>query len=148
VLVLGTPNVTIVKELREGGFNGPIWGQLGMAAEFYLEGGPDTNGTFIAVSYAPGFKFPGSVKFTKGFEAKYHHVPRELSAHGYDAMGLALKAIAEAGTTERPAVREALEGIKSYEGAQGPLTFTSEGDARGEGGVVEVDNGELKTIVE
>jgi len=148
VLVLGTPNVTIVKELREGGFKGPIWGQLGMAAEFYLEAGPDTNGTFIAVSYAPGFKFPGSVKFTEGFEARFHKVPRELSAHGYDAMGLTLKAIAEAGTTERAAVREALEGIKSYEGAQGPLTFTAEGDARGEGGVVEVNEGELKTIVE
>jgi branched-chain amino acid transport system substrate-binding protein len=148
VLVLGTPNVTIVKELREGGFKGPIWGQLGMAAEFYLEGGPDTNGTFIAVSYAPGFKFPGSVKFTKGFEAKYHKVPRELSAHGYDAMGLALKAIAEAGTTERAAVREALAGIKSYEGAQGPLTFSAEGDASGEGGVVEVNEGELVTVEE
>jgi branched-chain amino acid transport system substrate-binding protein len=148
VLVLGTPNLTIVKELREGGFKGPIWGQLGMAAEFYLEGGPDTNGTFIAVSYAPGFKFPGSVKFTKGFEAKFHKTPRELSAHGYDAMGMTLKAIAEAGTTERAAVREALEGIKSYEGAQGPLTFTEEGDARGEGGVVEVNEGELKTVSE
>lgn len=37
-------------------------------------------------------------------------------AHAYDAMHLLARAIAKAGSTERPAVREALERLGSYRG--------------------------------
>jgi branched-chain amino acid transport system substrate-binding protein len=146
VLFQGAPNLTIVKQLREAGFDGQIWGQQGMLNDFYIKGGPAVQDTMISVSYSPALPEGSTTKFTKDFEAKYNVTPSELSAHGYDAVWLAARGIKAAGSTDGEAVQKALAGIKEMEGAQGALTFTDTGDARGTGGVVKVNNGKLEGV--
>lgn len=142
----GAPNLTIVKQLREAGFKGIIWGQQGMLNDFYEKGGPATNGTLISVSYSPALNVPATENFTKTFEAKYHVSPSELSAHGYDAVWMVARGLKAAGSTDGPALQKALAGIHNMDGAQGHLTFTSDGDARGSGGVVKLENGKLTGV--
>lgn len=142
----GAPNLTIVKQLREAGFKGIIWGQQGMLNDFYEKGGPATNGTLISVSYSPALNVPATKNFTKKFEAKYHVVPSELSAHGYDGVWFVARALKAAGSTDGPALQKAMAGIHAMDGAQGHLTFTSDGDARGSGGVVKLENGKLSGV--
>lgn len=146
VLFQGAPNLTIVKQLREAGFKGQIWGQQGMLNDFYIKGGPAVEGTMISVSYSPALPVAATTKFTKDFEAKYDVKPSELSAHGYDAVWFTARGIKAAGSTDGPAIQKALAGIKEMEGAQGNLTFTDTGDARGSGGVVKIKDGELEGV--
>ncbi|MBB4660492.1 hypothetical protein [Conexibacter arvalis] len=47
------------------------------------------------------------------------------------------------GTTDHGEVRRALAAMRTFEGAQGRLTITEDGDARGPGGVVVTRGGEL-----
>jgi branched-chain amino acid transport system substrate-binding protein len=146
VLFQGAPNLTIVKQLREGGFKGQIWGQQGMLNDFYEKGGPSTDGTLISVSYSPALNVGATTKFTKNFEAKYSVTPSELSAHGYDAVYFVANALKTAQSTDGAKLQKAMAGQKSMEGAQGNLTFTADGDARGAGGVVKLEGGVLKGV--
>lgn len=146
VLFQGAPNLTIVKQLREAGFKGQIWGQQGMLNDFYIKGGPSVQGTMISVSYSPALPSSATTKFTKDFEAKYNIKPSELSAHGYDAVWFAARAIKQAGSTDGAAIQKAMASTKQMDGAQGNLTFTDTGDARGSGGVVKINNGELEGV--
>ncbi len=114
-----------------------------MLNDFYIKGGPSVEGTMISVSYSPALPVAATTKFTKDFEAKYDVTPSELSAHGYDAVWFAARGIKEAGSVDGAEVQKALAGIKEMEGAQGDLTFTDTGDARGSGGVVKVEGGKL-----
>lgn len=143
VLFQGAPNQTIVKQLREAGFKGIIWGQQGMLNDAYQKAGPYVVGTLIGVSYSPALNVPATKKFTDTFQAKYHIVPSELSAHGYDAVWMVARAIKKAQSTDGEAIQKALTTVASdgFQGAQGDLTFTADGDARGSGGVVEVGSG-------
>lgn len=148
VLFQGAPNQTIVKQLREAGFKGIIWGQQGMLNDAYIKAGSYVDGTLIGVSYSPALNVPATKKFTTTFQDKYHVVPSELSAHGYDAVWMAARGIKAAGSTDGAAIQKALTAVasKGFQGAQGDLTFTADGDARGSGGVVEVNKGVLKGV--
>ncbi len=143
VLLQGAPNLTVVNQLRQGGYTGPIWGQQGMLAPFYLAGGKNTDGTLIPVSFAPGLGPASSKKFAKAFEQRYGRFPTELGAHGYDAMWMAIRAIKLANSTDHEKIIKALASIKSIDGAQGHVRFNALGDAVGTGFVAEVRDGKV-----
>lgn len=144
ILLQGAPNLTVAKQLREAGYKGTLWGHQSTAQDYYIKGPPSVvNGTVISVSYAPNLASPGAKQFTQLYRAKYGVDPTELVAHGYDAMMMALTALKRAQSTNPDKVQTALSSIKSMDGAQGPLTFTADGDARGKAGAVEVKNGKL-----
>ena len=143
VLFQGAPNLTILRDLRSAGYHKQVWGQQGMLLPFFIDGGTDVQGTLISVSYSPALAAGASETFTKVYKAKYHTNPTELSAHGYDGVYMAARGLKAAGSTSGPALQTALAGIHGFEGAQGHLTFTSQGDARGAGGVVQVKGNEL-----
>lgn len=143
VLFQGAPNLTIVRDLRNAGYHKQIWGQQGMLLPFFVNGGAAVQGTLISVSYSPALPVGAAETFTKVYRAQYHINPTELSAHGYDAVYMVAHALKAAGSTSGPALQKALAAIHGFDGAQGHLTFTPDGDARGSGGVVEVKGNEL-----
>lgn len=72
--------------------------------------------------------------FTAGFRVylRDHKQPDmipSVSALGYDAYLCAVQAIQSAGTTDPPAIRDALQNIL-IEGSTGPISFDQNGDAR------------------
>lgn len=143
VLLQGAPNLTVVNQLRQAGYKGPIWGQQGMLAPFFLGAGAAVNGTFVSVSFAPGIGPATSQKFAKAFEQRYRRSPTELGAHGYDAMWMAIRALKLANSTDHAKIIEALSSIKSIDGAQGHVRFNQFGDAVGSGFVAEVKDGKV-----
>lgn len=142
-LFTGALDLGVLNALRQAGFTGQVWGNQGDLDEaFVKKGGPNVEGVVIAVGYTPESSEASSQKFTTEFKAKYNRTPTELSAHGYDATKLMLEGIANAKSTERQKVQEALVKIQSFEGAQGKVTM-NERDASGAGAVVEIKHGEL-----
>jgi branched-chain amino acid transport system substrate-binding protein len=141
LILQGVPNLTVVKQLRDAGFNGPIWGAQGMLAPYFLGAGSVVNNVFVSVSFGPGVGPKSSQKFAKAFQKRYHRLPTELGAHGYDAMWMAIRGLKIANSTDHAKVIKALSTIKKMPAAQGNLRFNSIGDAVGSGFVAEVKNG-------
>jgi branched-chain amino acid transport system substrate-binding protein len=146
VLLQGAPNLTVVNQLRQAGYTGPIWGQQGMLAPFFLGGGPNVNGTLVSVAFAAGLGPDSAKNFTKRYEQRYPgETPTELGAHGYDAMWMALRGLKAANSTDKQKIIDALTKIKAMPAAQGNplLKFNGIGDAVGKGSVVQVKDGIL-----
>lgn len=143
VLLQGAPNLTVVNQLRQSGYRGLIWGQQGMLAPFFWNGGPNVNGVLVSVGFAPGLGPTSSRNFTTRFQQRYNDSPTELAAHGYDAMWMVMRAIKKANSTNRARVVAALKSIKSMPAAQGNLRFNNIGDAVGTGFVAQFQNGKM-----
>lgn len=149
ILMVGGANVTAVSQVREAGLEQPLFGQQAMAAPFFLENaGEAADGTIFNANFHPGFEFPSSQAFTAAFEAEYDREPDYAAANGYDAMMRVLLAINAAGSAEPNDIKAALDNdLPSMDGAQGPLTFTANGDVEAPGGIIEVRFPETVTIL-
>lgn len=147
ILVVGGANVTIVTQVRENGIDLPLFGQLAMAAPFFLaNAGAAADGTIFAVNFHPGFEFPSSQEFTEAYRAKYDKDPDYAAANGYDAALRTILAIRAGASAESTDVKAALDALTEMEGAQGALTFLENGDVTGDAGVVEVQGDKTVTI--
>jgi branched-chain amino acid transport system substrate-binding protein len=140
ILMVGGANVTAVSQIREAGLDQPLFGQQAMAAPFFLENaGEAADGTIFNANFHPGEEFPSSVAFTEAFNEKFGHDPDYAAANGYDAMMRVLLAINAAGSADPADIKAALDNdVPSMDGAQGPLTFTDNGDVEGPGVIIEV----------
>ena len=148
VLVVGGTNVTLVTQIREAGITSSLFGQLAMAAPFFLANtGAAANGTVFAVNFHPGFQFPSSMAFTAAYLAEYGKEPDFAAANGYDATMRVILAIKAADSAIPADIKAALDLQTSMDGAQGPLTFLPDGDTQGLGGVVEVKGDKTETIL-
>lgn len=76
--------------------------------------------------------------FLTAYAEKYDDSPAAVTALGYDAYLAAIKAIEAAGTTDGPAVRDALAAL-SFNGCTGNISFDENGDAN-------KDTAVLKTV--
>lgn len=138
ILTVGQTNVTVLSQIREAGLEQPVWGQIGMYAEYFVkDGGELTDGVIFAVNFAHCFG-SASEAFNEGFEEMHGKTPGFPAANGYDAMWMALEAIKAAGSLDPGAVNDALTNLESLNRAQGEITFDDQGDAVGSGGVVRV----------
>lgn len=71
-------------------------------------------------------------KFVEGYKKELgdkEPIIPAVAALGYDAYLLVLDAIERAGTTDGPAIKDALNATKDFEGVTGIINFTEEGDA-------------------
>jgi branched-chain amino acid transport system substrate-binding protein len=142
-LFVGTPNVTVVTEMRQAGLNQPILGQVVMQTPFYVQ---DTkaaaNGSIFATDFATTFPFPSTKAFTKAWSKAYGTLPFYASATGYDEAEYLIHAIQLAKTTTPAGIRAGLNLVKSFGGAQGNLVAKKH-VLTGSGGVVEIKNEKL-----
>ena len=67
--------------------------------------------------------------FLQAYRAKYNREPAAVTALGYDAYILILDAIERAGTTDGPALRDAIAATSGFPGAAGIITLNADGDA-------------------
>jgi len=149
VLAAGGANVTIMTQLRQAGINVPVFGQAAMAGSYYIKtGGDAVDGTIYAVNFDPSLQHPSSQAFRSAFVKKYNREPDFTAAGGYDAARMLIEAIKEAGSTDHAAIKKALDDLEGFDGAQGPLTLTDQGDTEGSGIVVEVRGGKTVPVEE
>jgi branched-chain amino acid transport system substrate-binding protein len=79
----------------------------------------------------PVFDLPGGVRFAADFRRRLHRPPGPYAAYGYEAMRLALDAIARAdrgAETFRPEIAEALLDSTERSSVLGKYSITADGD--------------------
>jgi len=115
----------IAKQAKRIGLNKPLLGGDGWVSQqlWYL-GGSALNGSYITSQYAVDNPVPANKEFVARYKAHYEGLePDALAALGYDALKLLADALERAGTTNGPALREALAETKSFEGVTGRITM-------------------------
>jgi branched-chain amino acid transport system substrate-binding protein len=127
LLLVGTQNVTAIKQLRADGYNGMIVGTDSIGGSSVLTPlGKSANGIVYATDYTAGL--PGAVN--KAFTSLYAKMygagqPSDFTAEGYDAVWFAARALKLADSTNRSKVLAALQSVAKtgFEGAVGKVTF-------------------------
>ncbi|WP_207645805.1 ABC transporter substrate-binding protein [Geosporobacter ferrireducens] len=74
--------------------------------------GDAADGHYFSNHYSPDVDSPEVKAFIDAYQAKYNEVPDALAALAYDAANMILKGIEKAGTTEGPALRDAIAAIE------------------------------------
>jgi branched-chain amino acid transport system substrate-binding protein len=125
----------IVQQAHELGFNQPIvgsdsWG----SAETVNLCGEDCYGLFFSTHYAAEGATGATKAFIDAYNAKYGYVPDDVGALTWDSLNIVKQAMESCGeitgdlATDRTCIRDAMAGIKDFEGITGTMTFTEEGD--------------------
>ena len=122
---------------------GDGWG----VGTFYRVGGSYIKLGYYCTHWAPEVEFPASRDFILEYDGKFKL--NGAFVMGYDATMLLADAIRRAGSTDREAIRLALETTKDYPGVTGPISFDKNGDPSKNAVIMEIRNGSaiyLKTV--
>lgn len=138
----GAPTLSYAKQLRNAGMTQPLFGQIIMGYGFYntTDTAARDGGSYYATSFLPTLDKPAVTTFVDRFKQSHDgQLPDPSAAQVYDGTTRLLKAIKSAHSVSPNAVRAALEGQRSIDGAQGHVRFISNGhDATADGFVMHV----------
>jgi branched-chain amino acid transport system substrate-binding protein len=130
----------IARQARELGIKAVLMGGDGWDSEKLSEIGQDAiNGAYFSNHYSNESKDPTAVDFAAKFKAKYNKVPDGLSAMGYDAAKVLIKAMESASELSPKAIRDELAKIKDFPGVTGKITIDEKRNATKSGVVVQVE---------
>lgn len=137
----------IIPQARDLGYQGPFMGADAWGTPDLIKlCGADCYGQFFSTHYAAAGAKGATKEFIDRYEAKYGSVPADYAALTWDAIGLLVEAIKNAGTVEqrprkmRKLIREGLASIKSFPGITGSMKFDAQGDPIKCAVVVEIDD--------
>jgi branched-chain amino acid transport system substrate-binding protein len=120
----------IAKQAEQLGIDKPMLGGDGWdATQLWELGGSSLNGDFISNHYSVDDPSPAIQKFVADFKARNGSAPDALAALGYDAMKVLADAIKRAGTTEGPALKDAINATKDFPGVTGTITIDADRNA-------------------
>lgn len=132
----------IAKQARELGITVPLLGGDGWDSTRTLEiGGSAVEGDFFSNHYAADSDSALVREFVEKYRAKYGEVPDAMAVLGYDAAGILVDALARAGTTDGPKLRDAIAATKDYPGVSGTISMDPQRNARKDAVVIEIKDG-------
>ena len=125
----------IIKQAREKGIDVPFMGGDGMDSSTLVEiAGDAIKNTYITSLAGDSTKSEEGKKFIEKYKATFNKNTESYSVYGYDTMGLVLKAIEDAikgndnKLPTREQVRDAVRGVKDYQGVLTKVSFDDKGD--------------------
>lgn len=128
----------IVSQARELGITVPFVGGDGWESPKLLEiGGSALEGCFYANHYHSDDPAPIVQDFVRRYTKRYGSRPDSLAALAYDSTRVLADAIRRAGSTEAPAVRNALATTRDFAGVTGKITMGPLRDPIGKKIVIE-----------
>jgi branched-chain amino acid transport system substrate-binding protein len=137
----------IIPQARDLGYQGPFMGADAWGTPDLIKlCGQDCYGQYFSTHYAAAGATGATKEFIDRYKEAYGSVPADYAALTWDAIGLMLQAIQNAGTVERnprkmrKLVREGLASIKSFPGITGDMKFDEQGDPIKCAVVVEIDD--------
>lgn len=141
VLQIGAANATVMKQLREAGYDGPVIGNSSAGAGSLAPAGEGGAGMAWPVDFHPDADDAATAAFVELYEAEYGETPLNYAAEAYDAVWFIARALKAAGTTDREDVAAALRDQvgEPFTGALGTDLAFDGNDLRVPGVVVEWD---------
>jgi branched-chain amino acid transport system substrate-binding protein len=139
----------IVAQARALGITVPIFGGDGWEAPELIQiaGADALQNTYYSTHFSPQSTDPNAQKFVEAYKARYNgKVPDAMAALGYDAAMVLADAIKRAGTTDEPALRDAIAATKDYQGATGNTTLDENRDASKPAVIITVKDGEFQYV--
>jgi len=125
----------VIKNARQLGFKGQIFQSHGFGNIKYVEAAGEAAegvifpaGRLLVVDILPK-NHPQKdvlIKYKKDYESKYKEEASTFGGHAYDALIILTKAIEKAGSTDKEAVRNAIENLKGVVGTGGVFTFSAQ----------------------
>ncbi len=115
---------TIIKQARDLGLSGPIVGGDGYDTPLLAELAGPVNDVYFTTHQGIYDDTPESAAFIEAYTEKFGAAPENVfAALGYDGLRLMADAISRAGTTDGPAVREALAATQDFKGVTGTISY-------------------------
>ena len=133
-----------VQQARRLGIKTPFLGSDAWSSEDLVKMcGADCEGSYLLNHYSPGTSNPVTQKFIAEYKARFGgSTPDDVAALAYDAFGVLAKAVAQAGTLDRAAVRDALSQIPAYPGVTGVIKYSpGSGDPVKGAVILQIRNG-------
>jgi branched-chain amino acid transport system substrate-binding protein len=149
LLLTGPQYPVAIGQLKQAGFSGEIIGFSAMGAGNLNSAGQTAAGAVWPTNFSAEQTDDSTKAFVEAYEKKYDgEVPNNYAAEAYDRMWFLARAIAEADSADRAAIKDGLAKIadEGFDGAQGHVTFDN-GDARVPGVLVQWD-GKQEVLVD
>jgi branched-chain amino acid transport system substrate-binding protein len=135
----------IAKQARELGITAPLLGGDGWDSEKTIEiGGEAVEGYYFSTHYAADSDDPNVQDFVKRYTEKYSSTPDAMAALGYDTAKILADALARAGTTEGPKLRDAIAATAGFEGVTGKISMDPQRNARKDAVVLKIEGGKFR----
>ena len=136
----------IARQARELGLNAVMLGGDGWDSPKTMEvGGAAIEGAYFSNHYASDDPNPVIQDFIIKYKASHgDEIPDAMAVLGYDVLRLVVDAIARAGSTEGPKIRDALAATKDFPGVSGSITIDALRNAQKALVVLKIENGGLK----
>ena len=140
-----TEAALICKQARDLGMTQPIFGGDGWEAPELIEiGGKGVEGACYVSHYSSESTAPVVREFVKKYRDRFNgETPDSNGPLAYDAARILFEAIARAGTTDGPKLREAIAGTKDFPGVTGRTTIDAQRNASKSAVIVVVKNGQV-----
>jgi len=137
----------IVKQAHNLGWTGPFMGSDAWGSAELMElCGDDCKGHYFSTHYAAAGATGATKEFIERYKAKYGYTPDDVAALTWDATRIVLQAIQDTGgltgdlDRDRKAIRDAMAGIKEFDGITGKMRFDEQGDPIKCAVVVKIDD--------
>ncbi|MEG2935862.1 MAG: ABC transporter substrate-binding protein [Clostridium sp.] len=143
-----TESALVIKQARELGIECPIiGGDTWETPEFITIGGNAVEGATFSTFFATEKPITTeSEKFLEEFRKEYNKEPAAVSALGYDAYLILIKALEQQGDTDSVKLRDTLANMKDFEGAAGVVNFDESRNAVKEAVIKEVKDGKFQFL--
>jgi branched-chain amino acid transport system substrate-binding protein len=141
----GYNQATFIKQVRESGFKGPVVFLDTLSEDVIRQAGEAAEGVYQTQVGDPDAEATG--KFIQLYRKHFGRAPSSVlfSAWGFDGMNLLASAM-QAGSDDSQAIMKWLHALRGYDGASGPIAFTSGGSSRVYPKMYRVESGKLKLV--
>jgi len=125
----------VTKNYRQLGIPAPLYQSHGVASKQYVKlSGDAAEGVRLpAAALLVADTLPDSdaqkkvvADYKRGFESRFKQEVSTFGGHAYDGLMLATEAVRRAGSTQKAAVRDALESIRGYVGTGGVVNMSAQ----------------------
>jgi len=143
-----TEAALICKQAKDLGITVPIFGGDGWEAPQLVEiGGTAVEGAYYSTHYSPENQTPAVTKFLANYKQRWNNeVPDAMAALGYDSANVLIDAIKRAGTTEGPALRDAIAATQGYVGVTGTTNLDAQRNASKPAVVITIKDGKFRFV--
>jgi branched-chain amino acid transport system substrate-binding protein len=148
VNTLSSDAPTIADQARRLGIRARFLGTAGFSSpNTWSLAKPGTlDGTLVAENYYSTSPRPIVKAFTEQYKAKFGAEAPPYAAYAYDGLRILARAVRNAGSRDRGAIRDAIGSLTHFDGVLGDLTYHYKGDAEKLPVILEIHGGKYALV--